>query len=250
MTNFIFSFIATLLVGVISLTIVIFLVKSISKRESFLTLLISFAAGALIGDVFLHLLPEQIENFGYGVVTPAFIIVGITLMLIVESYFHCSHDSSHELREHHGNTTLARMNTIGTSLHNFLDGIAIATSFLAGPAIGITTTFAVIMHEIPKEMADSGILLYAGWQKRRVIKVNIFTGIAALFGVVIVYLLTTFTDHIQSILVPLAIGQLIYISLSDLVPEIHHDKGIKKYLITSSMFVLGILIMALLKIVG
>ena len=139
---------------------------------------------------------------------------------------------------------------IRSSLHNFLDGIAIATSFLAGPAIGVTTTFAVIMHEIPKEMADTGILLFAGWKKKRVLLVNIFTGVAALTGVIVVFVLNSVTDHIQSILVPLAIGQLIYISLSDLVPEIHHDKGMKKYLLTSSMFVLGLLIMAGLKFIG
>jgi zinc and cadmium transporter len=242
--EFINSIIATFLVSLISFVGVVVLLKQIASRSFIITALISFAAGSLIGDVFLHLLSEHIEEFGYEDKTVIGIFVGILIMLITEAWLHCSHDSVDELEHNHKeNQVLAKLNIIGDGVHNFLDGVAIAASFLISPEVGVATTIAIILHEIPQEFADASILLYSGWARKRVLFMNFLTALSAVAGAIFVFIASSVIENLEQILVPVAAGQFIYIALADLMPEIHKKAGVKKYIVEIFMFVLGIFIM-------
>lgn len=246
MDTFTNALLATLLVSTVSFIGVFVLLKN--TLTPLTTAMISFAAGTLVGDAFLHLLPEHIETFGYSTKTVAFIFGGILIMLIIEAYFHCSHDSSEEI-EHHEHSkkgVLANLNIIGDGMHNFLDGLAIASSFLISPAVGFSSTIAIILHEIPQELADASILSYSGWKRKKILIFNFLTALTALLGVLFVYVVKSKVDHAEQYLVPLAIGQFIYISLADLLPEIHKKSGVKKYILEIGMFIGGLLVMYLL----
>jgi len=245
---------ATFLVSLVSFVGIFFLIKRVSK-SIFITAFVSFAAGSLIGDVFFHLLPEHIELHGYTNESVLGILFGITIMLIIEAYLHCSHDSSTEIEviekehdhNHHLHNHLGKLNIIGDGIHNFLDGVAIASSFLISPEIGIATTIAVIFHEIPQEIADVSVLVYSGWNKARILVINFLTALTAMLGVVLVFVLTNFIEDLEKYLVPVAAGQFIYIALADLLPVIHRKAGVKKYIVEIAAFIIGLIIMFLLQ---
>ena len=241
--EFLYSILATLFISTISLVGVILFIRKINTRTIVTTALISFAAGSLLGDAFIHLIGEHVENFGYTTSMVVSIFFGILFMLIFEAYFHCSHDSEDELEHKH---ILAKTNLIGDGVHNFLDGVAIASSFLVSPAVGIASTIAIIFHEIPQELADTGILIHAGWKKRKILVANFLTALTAILGVIVVFALSQVVEGAEQFLIPFAAGQFIYVALSDLVPEIHRRKGVTKYIIEISAFVVGFLIMYLL----
>lgn len=243
------ALIASFFVSIISFVGIILLINKLHK-STFLTALISFAAGSLIGDVFFHLLPEHIENFGYTNDTVFGIIAGILIMFITEAYLHCSHDSSKEVEEfeekHEQHFHLGSLNTISDALHNFLDGIALGASFLISPEVGIATTIAIILHEIPQELADVSVLAYAGWKRSKILFINFLTALTSVAGVVTVFVLQNINEDLERFLIPLAIGQFIYVALADLLPVIHKKAGLKKYLLEIVAFIIGIGIMFLL----
>ena len=242
------SLLATFIVSLISFVGVFVLISKFSKLKELQTALISFAAGALLGDAFLHMLAENIEEFGYESSTILFIFVGILLMLLVEAYLHCSHDTEKEA-EQRKMLVLARLNILGDGVHNLLDGVAIAASFLVSPALGVTSTLAIVLHEIPQELADAAVLSYSGWRTSKILLINFLTALTAVVGALLVFIVSSFVEHADQFLVPLAAGQFIYIALADLLPEIHKKTGVAKYIIEISAFVLGILIMYALTLV-
>lgn len=249
--EFINSILATLAISLVSFISILVLLKKINSQSLIITALVSFAAGSLIGDVFFHLLPEEIEHSGgYDLGLGFGITIGILIMLLVEAYLHCSHDSDEEFENHKkGNHRLAILNIIGDAIHNFLDGIAIAVSFLVSPAAGVASTIGIIMHEIPQELADASVLLYSGWKRSKILLFNFLTALTAVLGAISVFVLSSFIENIEIFLGPIAIGQFLYIALADLVPVIHKKNGWKKYFIEILMFVAGIGVMYLLTLV-
>ena len=238
--EFLYSLGAAFLVSLVSFFGIALFIKKLNSKRLFMSALVSFAAGALLGDAFIHLIGEHIEVNGYSIDMIVAIFIGILFMLIIEAYFHCSHDSEEELTH---NVAMAKNNLVGDSIHNFLDGIAIASSFIVSPVVGISSTIAIVIHEIPQEFADAGILLYSGWSRKKVFISNFITALTAILGVVLVFVLQSAIEGIENFLIPLAAGQFIYIALADLVPEIHRRKGVLKYVIEISTFVLGFVAM-------
>lgn len=240
----IYSLVATFVVSLISFVGILLFFRKVTEKSNFITSLISFAAGALLGDAFLHLIGESISENGYSVEIMICVFAGILLMLVIEAYFHCSHDTTEELKhEHVKKSVLANLNTFGDAIHNFLDGIAIAASFLVSPLAGVASTIAIIVHEIPQEFADVGILLYSGWSKKKVLLVNFLTALTAVLGAIFAFVLSQYVSNAQKFLIPLAAGQFIYIALADLLPEIHEKSGVKKYIIEIGMFCVGFALM-------
>jgi len=243
--EFLYPILAAVFVSSISFIGIFLLIKQITSSSPLITALISFAAGSLIGDAFLHLLAEHIEAFGYTEVTVFGIFFGVVAMLLIEAYFHCSHDSAHEVEEaeHNHKHALAHINIIGDGLHNLLDGIAIAAAFLIDVKAGIATTIAITLHEIPQEIADAAILSYSGWKRKRILIVNFITALTAVVGVIIALLLNEVIENADKFFIPIVVGQFIYIALADLVPEIHKKAGVKKYFVEILAFVAGLGVM-------
>lgn len=225
------------LIGVFSLTL------ALDKLRKWLLYLVSFAAGALLGDAFLHLLPEAIELSEIERIS-LLILIGLVIFFILEKIIfwrHC-HLPTTEQHVH----TIGPMNLIGDGLHNFIDGAIIAGSFLISIPLGITTTIAVLLHEIPQEIGDFGILIHAGYTKRKALWFNFLSGCLAIVGAIVTLILGNAMEGLTSYLVPLTIGGFIYIAAADLIPELHNEQKTDRSILQLTFFILGIIVMALL----
>lgn len=198
---------------------------------------VSFAAGALLGAAFFDLLTEAIADYP-DKVTEIFVwlMAGFLLFFILEKVV-LQHHHGDEEEEKHSHAHLIPLNIIGDAVHNFVDGTVIAATFLVNPAIGITTALAVFFHEIPREIGDFSIMIYAGMTRRGVAIWNI---LGALVSPVAAILTVIVAQHVTSLQLPLlgiAAGNFIYIAAADLIPEIHQDKS-KKSLFTQVLLLL------------
>ena len=235
---------SVLVVSLISLIgILTFSIKA-DKLKTFLIYFIAFSAGALFGDAFLHLLPELVEEHGMSLMTSGLILGGIALFFVMEKLIHWQHCHI-PITEEHAHP-FAIMNLVGDGVHNFLDGLIIGASYLVSLPVGIATTIAVALHEIPQEIGDFGVLLHGGFSKTKALGVNFITALSAVVGAVVALLASAYFENLELFLVPIAIGGFIYIAGSDLIPELHKEFTVKKALLQLLAFVAGILVMAAL----
>ncbi len=229
-------------VGVLALAIK----KDILNRA--LILLVSLSAGVMLGDAFLHLIPEAAAS-GFSMTTAISLLSGITLFFILEKlvqWKHCHH-TAHTPEAKKRPMPYAVMNIIGDGLHNFIDGILIAGSYLVNVQLGIATTIAVVLHEIPQEIGDFGVLLHGGFKKTGAIIFNFLTGLTALIGAIMTLLLGQIMSSVPEYLIPFTAGGFIYIAASDLIPQIHsHNVSTseaKQSALELLVFILGMVIM-------
>ena len=231
-------FLASIVGGVCSLVGGAILLWRENFARKISLLLVSFAAGSLIGAAFLELLPEAFEALDpekAGVMA----ILGILAIFLFEKWlrwYHC-HDQDHCEVHSFSKTVL-----FGDSLHNFIDGIVIALSFSAGTAAGIATTIAVFFHEIPQEIGDFGVLLHAGYKRGKVFLYNLLSATMTPIGAVTGFFLLDAVSGYIGWLLAFATGSFIYIAVSDLLPELRHrGKGIDPgHVITIAAGVLAI----------
>ncbi len=237
-----YSLLSVLIVSVISFVGVLSLAVKEKRLRNFLIFFVSFSAGALLGDVFIHLLPEAVEMNGFGIDLSFSVLAGIMLFFILEKvvqWRHC-HAVTEESKKIH---SFAYMNLIGDGLHNFIDGVIIAAGYVASIPIGIATTIAVVLHEIPQEIGDFGVLLHGGFSRKKALFMNFLSALTAVLGAIITLIVLGSFEHIENILIPLAAGGFIYIAGSDLIPELHKERTIWRSIIQFIFILLGIAIM-------
>jgi zinc and cadmium transporter len=138
------------------------------------------------------------------------------------------------------------MNLIGDAVHNFIDGLIIGASYLTSLQIGITTTLAVMLHEIPQEIGDFSVLMYGGFKRSKALLLNFVTALTAIAGTIISLIIGSYFNSLTNFLLPFAIGNFIYIALSDLIPELHKETDPAKSVMQLAMLIFGIGIMYLL----
>ncbi len=192
----------------------------------------------------LHLIPEIIEEHGFSTEIPMYILGGMIIFFILEKivhWRHCHHISCDD-HPHH----LGTMNLVGDAIHNAIDGAVIAGSFMVSPELGLTTTIAVILHEIPQEIGDFGVLLYAGFKPKKAILYNFLSALFAVVGAVAALLIGSHIEHFTEIIIPITAGGFIYIASADLIPELHKEVKIKKSIAQLITIILGIGMMAIL----
>ncbi len=232
------SIASVILVSLVSLVGVVTLALREATMKRILMILVSFSAGALLGDAFIHLLPEAADDFGFSYTISSYVLVGIIFFFLVEKGIHWRHchvisSSDHP---HH----LAPMNLMGDGVHNFIDGLIIGASYLASVPVGIATTLAVMLHEIPQEVGDFGILIYSGLTKRKAIAYNFLTALTAVIGALVSLFLFSAIDNSLSFLLPFAAGGFIYIASSDLIPELHKTCEARPSIVQVLSFLIGI----------
>jgi zinc and cadmium transporter len=209
-----------------------------------LLILIGLSAGTLMGGAFIHLLPEAVEG-NPGINAFLFVLVGFILFFIIEKVLHWRHCHKGECDVH----TFTYMNLIGDSIHNFIDGLIMAASFVISVPLGITTTIAISVHEIPQEIGDFGVLIYGGFSKKKALLLNFLIALTAVVGGIVGYIISSRIENVVLFILPFAAGGFIYIAATDLVPEIKKEMDMKKYMATLIVFILGILIMLITKFV-
>ncbi|MBD3318537.1 ZIP family metal transporter [Candidatus Woesearchaeota archaeon] len=241
------TLIAVVIVSLISLVGALTLMfKKFTVRFSFW--IVSFAAGTMVGAAFLDLIPEAAENGGELMFS--YVILGLLVFLIIERLLYWYHCHIAEC-EHHDSHPKAYtyLNLLGDGLHNLLDGAIIAVAFSANTALGIATTIAVIMHEIPQEISDFGLLVAGGFSKKKALLFNLLSAITAIIGALLaLYFVDTFVAF-KPIGLAIAAGGFLYIALVDLLPELHHSSGLVAATSQILLFVLGIGLIAVLDMV-
>lgn len=232
---------STISVSIVSLAgVMLFAVKE-KILKKILLILVSFASGALLGGAFFHLIPESFSVFDESI--PMTVVLGIVVFFLLEKslWRHC-HEKECPVHP------FAYLNLVGDGVHNFIDGVAIAASFLYDKSLslGMATTMAVLMHEIPQELGDFGVLLYGGFGKTRALLFNLLTAMLAVIGALITYFFFPYLPSINYILAFTA-GGFIYIATTDLIPELHKETNTKNSVVEIAFLLLGIFLMRLLK---
>jgi len=225
------------LVGIVT---VAFNQKFLSK---ILLSLVSLSAATMLSAALLHLLPESIETLG-DTLPFQISLFSFIAFFILERFLHWRH--CHD-KDHLTKHTIGTMNLVGDAVHNFLDGVLIAASFVSGSGIGIVSTLAIALHEIPQEIGDFGVLLHSGFSRKKALFYNVLVSLTAVLGGILGYYASHYMAQVASYLVPVAAGGFLYISASDLVPELKHERSTKKTISMILTFLLGVFLMFLVK---
>lgn len=221
MQIWIYAILSVTLVSLFSLVGIFTLALNKGVLEKILRFMVSFAVGALFGDAFIHLIPEAYEELGIVPLVAFLVLAGLLLFLILEKvvrWRHC-HIPTSVVHPH----PVVFMNIIGDGMHNLIDGMIIGASYFVSVPIGITTTLAVILHEIPQEIGDFGILLHGGLNVKRALLVNFLSGVTAVIGAVIAMLAGVRVENFAVYVLPLTAGGFIYMAGSDLIPTLHQE---------------------------
>ncbi len=221
--NYINPFLAVLAISCLSFIGILTLALKQSVIKRFTFILVSLAVGVMLGDVFFHILPSlNLANSLVGVA----ILAGIIGFFILEKAIHWHHH--HVDTEHHAANRAAGINNlIADGLHNFIDGLIIASAFLVDPAVGWATAVAVALHEIPQEIADFGVLLHAGFSRTQAIVWNFVSALTAVAGAGFGLILAERIESFAPLMVAYAAGAFIYIAMSDLIPTLHQHSNKK-----------------------
>ena len=245
--SWVYSILSVAVVSLIALIGIFTLSIKNSSLKKIVIHFLSFSAGALLGDVFIHLLPEIVQEYGFTFRISIFVLVGILISFLIEKIIHWNH-CHHTTKEKNNIHPVAYLNLIGDAVHNLLDGIIIGASYLVNIPVGMATTIAVIFHEIPQEIGDFGVLIHGGFSKSKALLLNFLTGLTSVIGAILALLIGSYVNSITLILIPIAAGNFIYIASSDLIPELHKETRLRHSLVQLLMFIFGILVMvALLK---
>ncbi len=213
------------------------------KLRKYIFIFISLAVGALLGDAFIHLIPEAFSEIKDVVLTSILIISGILIFFALEKFLHWHHHGEDKEESHIH--PVGRLILFSDSIHNFMDGMIIGASFLISIPVGLATTLAVILHEIPQEIGDFAVLLHAGHTKLRALWLNFLSALLAIAGVLIVLALGK-EQSLALWISPIAAGGFIYIAVADLIPELQKTKEIKYSLLQILAVLIGVLAMVAL----
>ena len=247
-----YAIISVVIVSLVSLVGIISLMVSEQKLHKVLLVLVSLSAGTLMGGAFLHLLPEAVEEQGFTLIVSFSALGGVLVFFLIEKWIHAHHCDTtphersplhHEPHVHLHKKHIGVLTLVGDGLHNLLDGLVIAGAYLIDVSLGIATTLAVVLHEVPQEVADFGVLLYSGFSKWKALFYNFLSAATAIIGAVIGLILGARSEAFVLFILPFAAGGFIYIAGSTLIPELHKECGWKESTWHIGAFVLGIALM-------
>jgi zinc and cadmium transporter len=235
----------------LSLAIAAFVAFRVESR--WVPTLVSYAVGALLGAVFLDLLPhifEASKNHGRAA---AFILFGILAFFVLEKlllwrhHHHGEDECEHEAQGHyhahdhgHDSGRSGWMIVVGDSFHNFTDGVIIASAFLADMRLGVVTAIAIVAHEIPQEIGDFVVLLHSGFSKRKALVANAVSGFAMVVGALIGYFALSAVSHWIPEILAIAAASMIYVAVADLIPGLHKRTAMRESLGQVAFIALGI----------
>lgn len=243
-TVYAYTFGSIFLVSVLSLTGILFLSFKEAIFRKCIPLFISVAVGALLGDAFIHLIPEALAESTNTTSVGLIIVLGILVFFTLEKFLHWHHHGEDSETSHIH--PVGRLVLVSDVFHNFLDGVIIAASFMVSVPVGIATTLAVVLHEIPQEVGDFAVLLHAGYTKRRALFLNFVTALSALFGGALFLAIGELVTPLTVYFVPLTAGGFIYIAVADLIPELHKTKRFMDSLYQLVAVIGGVVAMAAL----
>ncbi|MFA5778005.1 MAG: ZIP family metal transporter [Candidatus Paceibacterota bacterium] len=243
-TTYLYAFIGVSVVSIVSFVGVFLLALGEDEVKKYVKLFIGLAIGALLGDAFIHLIPEVLEKFSNKTLASILIIAGIIVFLIIEKFLHWHHHEN-DIGENHIQPA-GKLILFTDGFHNLIDGIIIGASFLISTPIGVATTLAVILHEIPQEIGDFAVLIHSGYTAKRALFFNFLSALAAILGVLLALIFGSVAEIFTLWILPISAGGFIYIALADLIPELQKTKELKHSIFQILTVLLGILTMVAL----
>ena len=256
---------SVLVISLISLAGVFTLSLGPARLERAVFLLVSFAVGAMLGGALLHLIPESYERLGAGPRTGGLVLGGVLGFFVLEKFLHWRHQHgapealegatghvhAHGSHGHHAEPFTA-LSLAGNVAHNLIDGAIVAAAYLVSVPTGLVTTLAVMLHEIPQEIGNFGVLVYGGYSPRRALLFNFGAGLVGLVGAAVALLVGGRMPGFSDALLPVTAGAFLYIAGSDLIPELNrrHSYPASKSVGQLLMMVLGVAVMALPLLLG
>ena len=231
------ALISALIVSLISFVGVFLLSLKQNKLDKILLYLVCFAVGALLGNTFFHLLPESYFHIDTNYAA-WLCIVGFLIFFIMGQFMHIKKKKESEEIKSFGYLSL-----YADALHNFTDGILIAVSWMVSPQTGIATTLVIILHEIPQEIGDFGVLIQAGFSRKKALLFNFYSACTAILGTVLTLWIGESFNHFSIYILPFAAGGFIYLATTSLLPEVLKNCSRKNYWALLLCIVLGVFVM-------
>ena len=228
-----YSLLAVAIVSLVSLVGVFTLSINEERLRKNIFFFVSLAVGALLGDAFIHIIPEAFESGISSVTLSILIIAGILIFFVIEKFLHWHHHGE-DAQDNHIHP-VGRLILVSDGVHNLIDGLIIGASFMVSLPVGIATTIAVILHEIPQEIGDFGVLIHSGYSKKKALWLNFLSALFAIGGVLLSFVLKD--------ALPIAAGGFIYIAMADLIPELNKNKNSKQSILQIFAVMLGVLAM-------
>ena len=215
--TWLYTVLSVITISLISLIGAFIVALNYKLTKSRLLNLVSLSAGGMLGGAFFHILPESLKIHNITTVS-VYALSGLFMSYCIEmllNWRHC-HVPTSEGHPH----SFVYMNLIGDGVHNFIDGMVVAGAFQIDHRLGFVTCIAIILHEIPQEIGDFGVIIYGGFDTRSALLFNLLSGVTAVFGALISLVMSSLVGELTSFLVPFAFGNFLYIAGSDLVPEL------------------------------
>ncbi len=238
---YLYTFASVIIISLISFVGIFTLSLKEEILRKYIFIFISIAVGALLGDALIHLIPEALENSTNTTLTSILVIVGILFFFVLEKFLHW---------HHHGEDNhihpVGKLVLFSDGIHNFMDGIIIGASFLLSVPVGIATSLAVILHEIPQEIGDFAVLLHSGYTKKRALWLNFLSALTAVAGAGTLFIIGGVAELSSSWFLPVAAGGFIYIAVADLIPELHKTKEVSYSVLQILAVMAGVFAMVLL----
>ncbi len=226
--------VATMVDGLVALVGAFSLSMKPSTLEKLIEAMVAFAAGALLGGAFFHLLAESLETMQVNLAFHL-LFAGFILFFLLEKFLHWHHCHEEGCEVH----PVSYLILFGDGVHNFIDGLVIAASFVVSIPFGFVTTLLIIGHEVPQELGDFAVMVHAGFEKKKALLYNFVAQLTAVFGGLVGYFFSVSAGSV-AFLLPFAAGGFIYIAASDLVPELHKQKNLAKSMASFVFFLVGI----------
>lgn len=227
---------STIVVSLVSLIGILFLSLAKNTLGKIIFFLISFATGSLLGGAIIHIIPEIAEQgfFPYSILT------GIMIFFALEHFIFWRHCHDQECTVH----PVTYLNLIGDGLHNLIDGITIAAAFLVDVKLGVVTSLIVIVHEVPQEIGDFGVLVYGGFSIKKALGCNLLSALTCVLGGIITYFVAP-SELIKFFILGVSAGGFIYMALVDLLPELKKRQSFLQFV----FLFLGIVLMGVMKLI-
>jgi zinc and cadmium transporter len=193
-----------------------------SVRVRLVNWLVSYAVGTLLGASLLHLVPEALEHLPAQQALFA-LLAGIMAFFLLEKMVIWRHCHEDDCAAHNSPAASASLVIVGDAFHTFVDGAIIGAAVLTSVPLGVSTAIATASHEIPQELGDFAILLNAGHSRGKAMVLNLMSGIAGIFGTVLVYFSVSQVPRLLPYVLAFAAGSFLYVAMSDLIPDLHRN---------------------------
>jgi zinc and cadmium transporter len=248
-STWVYALISVTVVSLVALIGIVFIHFKVKKLQRIVSVLVSFAVGALLGNAIFHLLPEAFEMVGNSAHVAILFLAGVLVLFLLEKFLHWQHDHSLEAKPPQIRT-FGYISLIADGFHNFTDGILIGAAWLVSPEIGVATTLAILLHEVPQEISDYAILIHAGFSKKKALLVNFMAALSAILGTILALLIGGRIEGFSFYILAFAAGGFVYLACSDLIPELHKKNTTKSSIAQLGGITAGIVLMYLISVAG